>query len=255
LSSHHTTMAPPFTQPHVEQALKRVRVLFGGEWIVDTKKAKLVWEKPLYPIYYFSADDVPEQHLQAVASTDANPDEEVFDVVAVAGGKIASGAATKFKGNSELAGLVRITFSAMNAWFEEEEQIFGHPKDPYKRVDVLQSARHVRVEVNGVEVANTTKPRLLFETGFPVRTYIPKTDTRVDLLVPSTLTSHCPYKGIANYYSVRVPGQDGAESQLVENIVWWYRTPQLECAEIKGYVAFWDEKVDVWVDGEKQAKA
>lgn len=128
---------------------------------------------------------------------------------------------------------------------------------------MLQSSRHVRVVVNDVEVANTTKPRLLFETSLPVRTYIPKTDCRMDLLVPSDLTTQCPYKvrshhgraaltthpprpvqGVANYYSVKIP--DGS---LVRDIVWWYRTPQLECAEIRGYVAFYDEKVDVWVDG------
>lgn len=111
----------------------------------------------------------------------------------------------------DLAGLVSIKFDAVDAWFEEDEQIFVHPKDPYKvgtslflklwtlilalqRVDVLQSSRHVRVEVNGVEVANTTKPRLLFETFLPVRTYIPKTDCRVDLLRPSETTTACPYK-------------------------------------------------------------
>lgn len=130
---------------------------------------------------------------------------------------------------------------------------------------MLQSSRHVRVEVNGVEVANTTKPRLLFETGLRVRTYIPKTDCRMDLLEPSNLTTECPYKvcreinafqsdrltemkGVASYYSVRTP------TGLAEDVVWWYRTPQAECIEIKGFAAFYDEKVDVWVDGEKQKR-
>ncbi|OBZ72580.1 hypothetical protein A0H81_07780 [Grifola frondosa] len=149
----------------------------------------------------------------------------------------------------DLEGLVQLDFGSMDAWFEEDEEIFVHPKDPYKRVDVLHSSRHIRVEVQGVEVANTTKPRLLFETSLPVRTYIPKTDCRVDLLESSELTTQCPYKGIANYYSVKLPS-----GTLVQDIVWWYRTPQLECAEIKGCVAFYDEKVDVWVDGVLQAR-
>ena len=130
---------------------------------------------------------------------------------------------------------------------------------------MLQSSRHVRVEVDGVEVANTHKPRLLFETSLPVRTYIPKTDCRLDLLEPSELKTACPYKvsvpnfqshldrsliqGEASYYSVRLP--DGS---LAKDIVWWYLSPLAECNQIKGFAAFYDEKVDVWVDGVKQER-
>lgn len=135
-----------------------------------------------------------------------------------------------------------------------------------QRVDVLQSSRHVRVEFNGQEIANTTKPRLLFETSLRTRTYIPMTDCRLDLLVPSKTTSECPYKvrasavvldrdslsmlqGVANYYTIRLP--DGTKS---EDSVWWYRTPQAECIEIKGFLAFYDEKLDVFVDGVLQKR-
>jgi uncharacterized protein (DUF427 family) len=120
--------------------------------------------------------------------------------------------------------------------------------------------------VNGIEVANTRSPRLLYETSLPVRTYIPKTHCRMDLLVPSELKTACPYKvsdiffnlechiyriaqGVANYYNVKV-----SENTTVDNIVWWYRNPNLECAAINGYVAFYDEKVDVWVDDVKQTR-
>jgi len=165
---------------------------------------------------------------------------------------------------------VKINWSAMDGWFEEDEEIFDHPKDPYKRVDVLQSSRHVRVEVNGVIVADTHKPRLLFETGLRVRTYIPKTDCRMDLLRPTELKTTCPYKvssfscrylflanllilydvqGTAEYYSIDLP--DGTSA---ENVVWWYRSPIVESGAIKGFLAFYDEKVDVWVDGEKQSR-
>jgi len=137
----------------------------------------------------------------------------------------------------------------MDAWFEEDEQIYIHPKDPYKRVDVLHSSRHIRIEVNGVEVANSRAPRLLYETGLHVRTYLSKTDCRMDLLVPSDLTTGCPYKGEANYYHVKLPS-----GEQFDNIVWWYRNPNLECAAINNCVAFWDEKVDVWVDGVKQPR-
>ncbi|KAF5337939.1 hypothetical protein D9758_013085 [Tetrapyrgos nigripes] len=243
-------MAPPFTKPHVEDSPRRVRVLFGGKVIVDTRKAKLVWEHAWYPQYYFPGSEVSPEFLDSNTKQSKPEGTTIYDVVS--GNARAQGAATVFpSSHSEpaLAGLTKITFSAMNAWFEEDEQIFGHPKDPYKRVDVLQSSRHVRVEVNGVEVANTHKPRFLYETELPVRTYIPKTDCRLDLLVPSSLTTACPYKGVANYYNVQLD-----KDQTVENIVWWYRNPNLECAAINGFVAFYDEKVDVWIDGEKQER-
>ncbi|KAH9949969.1 hypothetical protein B0H21DRAFT_786073 [Amylocystis lapponica] len=237
-------MAPPLTNVHVETTPKRIRVLFGGKYIVDTTNAKLVWLKPYYPTYFFEAANVPTDYLAAASRTS---EYNLFDVVV---GDTRAKDAAKLYLDGDLTGLVQLEFSAMHAWFEEDEQIFVHPKDPYKRVDVLQSSRHVRVEVNGVEVANTTKPRLLFETSLRVRTYIPKTDCKLELFVPSQLTTQCPYKGVANYYNVRLPTGD-----VAENIVWWYRTPQLECAEIKGFVAFYDEKVDVWVDGVRQARS
>jgi len=244
-------MAPPFSTPHIESSPKRVRVLFGGQWIVDTTKSKLVWEKPYYPNYFFVNDDVNQNCLRPSKDAATEGKEITYDVVV--GERVAKAAVVRYaSGDGDFTGLTKITFGAMDAWFEEEEQIFVHPKDPYKRVDVLQSSKHIRVEVDGVEIANSTKPRLLFETSLRVRTYIPKTDCRLDLFERSELTTACPYKGVASYYSVRLPESKG--SKLVEDIVWWYRTPQAECIEIKGYVAFYDEKVDVWVDGVKQPR-
>ncbi|TFY78479.1 hypothetical protein EWM64_g5538 [Hericium alpestre] len=234
---------PSVPFPHAgysESSPKRVRVLFGGHWIADTTQAKLVWEHAFYAHYYFPQSAVSDKYLKP-SSSDSN--SKTYDVVV--GNRRAEAAAISFK-DGDFKGLVKIVFGKMDAWFEEEEQIFVHPKDPYKRVDVLQSARHIRVEVDGVEVANTKKPLLLYETGLHVRTYLPKTDTRLDLLVPSELTTECPYKGVANYYNVNMPS-----GKKHENIVWWYRSPLPDCVDIKGYVAFYDEKVDVWVDGEK----
>ncbi|KAF9489420.1 DUF427-domain-containing protein [Pleurotus eryngii] len=233
---------------HTEPSPKRVRVLFGGTYIVDTRKAKLVWEKPFYPTYFFPHDALDTKYLQEGSSSSYSG--KIYDIVV--GDRRAEGVVTKYfqtdGEDGKLAGLLKITFGAMDAWFEEDEQVFVHPKDPYKRVDVLQSSRHIRVEVNGVEVANTRSPVLLFETGLPVRTYIKKTDCTVDLFVSSGSTTQCPYKGTANYYHVR------AGQELAKDIVWWYQSPILEVAAIKGYVAFYDEKVDVWVDGEKQER-
>ncbi|KAG5333943.1 hypothetical protein C0989_004592 [Termitomyces sp. Mn162] len=164
---------------------------------------------------------------------------EVFDVVV--GERRAPSAVTSYSSEAkDLGGLFTVQFGVMDAWFEEEEQIFVHCKDPYK-------AKNIRIEIEGVEVANTRKPRLLYETGLRVRTYIPKTDCRIDILESSELRTQCPYKGEAEYYHVRIPSK-----KRQDDVVWWYRNPTLECAAIRGYVAFYDEKVDVWVDGEKQ---
>ncbi|KAL0579054.1 hypothetical protein V5O48_002947 [Marasmius crinis-equi] len=224
-------MPPFFSLPHIEPCLKGVRALFGGAFIVDTRKAKLVWEHPYYPFFYFPREEIPQKYLK-----DGSGGKGTYDIVV--GSRRAEGAVKVFDGDDKLAGLAKIDFKAMDAWFEEDEQIFVHPKDPYKRVDVLQSSRHIRVEVNGVEVANTHRPRFLYETGLPIRTYIPKTDCKLDLL------------GVANYYNV----QTSPEKEPTKNVVWWYRNPNLECAAVNGFVAFYDEKVDVWVDGEKQSR-
>ncbi|KII85194.1 hypothetical protein PLICRDRAFT_116610 [Plicaturopsis crispa FD-325 SS-3] len=239
-------MKPPSGQLHIESTPKRVRVLFNGTFVVDTCEARLVWEKPYYPVYFFGHQDLPEKYLQSTGSGSSD-EGTVYNLVV--GSRHAPSSVVKYDGDHALAGLLKIMFGAMDAWFEEEEEVFVHPKDPYKRVDVLQSAREVRVEVNGIEVARTVKPKLLFETSLPVRTYIPKTDCRLDLLVPSALTTQCPYKGVANYYDVHLP-----DGQTIRDVVWWYRAPLPECESIKGYVAFYDEKVDVWVDGKKQAR-
>ncbi|KAF9243423.1 hypothetical protein BU15DRAFT_72100 [Melanogaster broomeanus] len=239
---------PPFKEPYIEDSQKRVRVLFGGKFVVDTYKPKLVWERPFYPTYFFSTSDLPPSLLRK--SEQARPEEgtKVYDLVV--GEQVAKEAVTEFTGqgtHKELGGLLKLNFASADAWFEEDERIYAHPKDPYKRVDVLRASRHVRVEVNGVEVADTHRPHFLHETGLRRRTYIPLMDVRVDLLTPSDTTSLCPYKGWANYYNVRLP-----DGEVHQDIVWYYRTPYPECIKVIGLVAFYDEKVDVWIDGEKQ---
>ena len=148
----------------------------------------------------------------------------------------------------ELRDLVRLDWHSMDAWFEEDEEVFTHPRDPYTRVDILASSRHVRVEVEGVTIGESASPRLLFETGLPVRYYLPKTHVRLDLLIPTDTVTHCPYKGRAEYWSVRVP--DGVRDDLA----WSYRTPLPESHKIAGLIAFYNEKVDVYVDGVLQER-
>jgi uncharacterized protein (DUF427 family) len=147
----------------------------------------------------------------------------------------------------ELANTVAFTFGAFD-WFEEDEPIYVHPRDPYTRIDILQSSRHVEVFIEGTKVAGTHQPRLLFETGLPTRYYIPATDVRMDLLAHSDLTTACPYKGTAHYYDATIDGTS------IERLIWWYPSPLAESQNIAGYLSFYNEKVDIVVDGVEQER-
>ena len=235
----------------LETGAKRVRAYLGGELVADTARPVLVWEKPYYPAYYFPLDDVRGELLSDDGETSHSPsrgDGRLFTVRA--GGKEAHGAALRYDESpiEELRGLIRLDWGAMDAWFEEDEEVFTHPRDPYTRVDILRSSRHVRVEVDGVTVAESISPTLLFETGLPTRYYLPKTHVRMDLLVGTDTVSHCPYKGAAEWWSVR------AGDAVHPDLAWSYRTPLPESAKVAGLVAFYDEKVDVYVDGVLQER-
>jgi uncharacterized protein (DUF427 family) len=139
---------------------------------------------------------------------------------------------------------VRFDWSAMDAWFEEDEQVYVHTRNPYTRVDILPSSREIRVALDGVVLASSTHAYALFETGLPARWYLPKVDVRMDLLVHTDASSQCPYKGTAEYWSARVG------DRLVENIAWSYPTPLPESERVAGLISFYNEKVDLFVDGE-----
>jgi uncharacterized protein (DUF427 family) len=130
----------------------------------------------------------------------------------------------------------------MDHWFEEDEEVFVHARDPYTRIDVLPSNRRVRIEVDGETVADSTNASFLFETGLPTRYYFPKTDVRMDLMTPTDRVTACPYKGTARYWSVSV----GRETH--EDLLWGYDSPFPESQKIAGLVSFYNEKVDIYVD-------
>jgi len=232
----------------VEDGSKRVRIYLAGELIADTIHPKYVWEKPYYPTYYIPVADVRMDALVAtgeVAHSPSRGDAAVHDVKVNA--ITADNAAWVYRDGPipDVTDTVAFRFSAFD-WFEEDEKIFVHPRDPYTRIDILQSSRHVEVFMAGTKVADTRQPRLLFETGLPTRYYIPETDVRMDLLSHSDLTTECPYKGTAHYYHATI---DGA---TVENHIWWYPTPVAESQRIAGYLAFYNEKVEIVIDGVSQ---
>jgi uncharacterized protein (DUF427 family) len=132
-------------------------------------------------------------------------------------------------------------------WLEEDVPIYVHPKDPFKRIDILQSTRPIKVQINGQEIASSGFSTHLLETGLPTRYYLPLASADPKYLRPSTLKTKCPYKGEAEYYDV-VIAQTG---EVIENIIWYYRTPTHESAGIAGLICFYNEKVDIWLDGTK----
>ena len=235
----------------IENGQKRVRVFLDGECVGDSARVTLVWEKPYYPVYYFPQDDVRMELLTASGEEKRSPSRGTATLFNVkAGAKKAENAAYTYPEPKieELSGLVAFHWSAMDAWFEEDEEVFVHARDPYTRVDALPSSRHIEVKINGVTVADSTKPTLLFETGLPTRYYLPLTDVRMDLLRDSDTSTQCPYKGEASYYSVELDGE------LIEDIVWYYKYPVEESSRIAGMVSFYNEKVDIFVDGEPEGR-
>ena len=234
-----------------EPGHRKIRTYLGGELVAETTSPLLVWEKPYYPVYYFPTSDVRMDLLTETGETKRSPsrgDATLF-TVATSGTK-AEGAAYRHLDSpvAELRDYVAFDWDAMDSWFEENEEVYVHARDPYTRVDVLQSSRHIEVVIDGVKVADSKTPRLLFETGLPVRYYLPKTDVRMDLLEATDLHTKCPYKGTASYYDVVIEGNRH------ENVVWWYPFAAEESQRVAGLVSFYNEKLDIYVDGELETK-
>jgi uncharacterized protein (DUF427 family) len=229
----------------VEPGPKWVRAYLGGELVLDTRTPWLVWEVPYYPAYYVPVDDVRAE-LIPTGATEHSPSRGTATLYDVrASGITAPSAARRFVDSpiSELRDLVRFDWGALDEWLEEDEPVYVHPRDPYKRVDILASSRRVCVELDGVVLADSLAPRILYETSLPPRYYLPLPDLRHELLRPSTSTSQCPYKGTAAYWSVEINGE------LHPDLVWIYRTTLPESQKIAGLACFYNERVDLTVDG------
>jgi uncharacterized protein (DUF427 family) len=237
--------------PAVEPTPRWVRVRLGDELVADSRRALLhvqygpgALPRSFLPTYYLPVDDVVPGSL-----VDPAEERDGLTVWTVqAGGRRADGAAWTHRtapGPLEaLAGLVTFSWSDPLTWFEEDEPLPAHARDPHKRVDVVPSSRHVRVEADGELLAESGRPLLLFETSLPTRYYLPPEDVRVDLL-PSPTTSVCPYKGVASWWSAR------AGDRLLEDVAWSYPRPVPENPRIAGRICFRNERVDLTVDGER----
>ena len=226
----------------VELSGKRVRVLLGGTIVADSYAPLLVWEGPHYPTYYLPPDDVKLDLLKDTGETKhstSRGDAHLYEVTV--GDR--HGAASRYLESPipEIVGYVRFDWASMDEWLEEDEPVYTHARDPYARIDILSSSRHVVVTLDGVILADTRQPRLLFETGLPTRYYIPMSDLALDRLVPSPSITHCPYKGDATYWSAMVGGR------LVEDVAWTYRYPLPESLKIAGLVAFYPDKATISV--------
>jgi uncharacterized protein (DUF427 family) len=234
----------------VEPCHKRIRVYRDNQLVVDTLHARYVWESPHYPTYYLPAADFRAE-LRPTGATEHSPsrgEAEVLDVVTAGG--TAAGAGRRYRDSpiEALRDAVRLDWGAMDEWLEEDEPVYTHARDPYSRVDILASSRHVRVELGGVTLAESHSPRILFETGLPPRYYLPISDLRMEYLRPSRTATHCPYKGTAAYWTVEVGGR------IYEDYVWIYRTPLPESQKIAGLACFYNERVDIYVDGAVQER-
>lgn len=240
----------PVTVNHVEPVPRRIRAFLGGELVLDTTRALYVWEWPGYPQYYVPRDDVRAELLVdegTVQQTRRGPARH-FGLKAGATERPAAARLLEQSPVEGLTGTFRFQWDALDSWFEEDEQVFVHPRNPYTRLDVLRSSRHIRVEFDGELLAESRSPLLLFETGLPTRFYLDRTDVRFDNLEPSNTVTACPYKGTTSeYWSAR---RDPASADLA----WSYNFPTREVLPIAGLVAFYNERVDLTVDGERLAR-
>jgi uncharacterized protein (DUF427 family) len=229
----------------VEPAPRRVRGYLANELVFDTTAARYVWEVPYYPQYYIPVGDVRAEFLR----DEDHPQQVQFGPSRlhslIGAGQTHQSAARVFDADSgsPVAGTVRFQWDLLR-WFEEDEPIYGHPRNPYSRVDALRSHRHVRVELDGVLLADTRSPVLLFESGLPTRYYIDPTNIAFEHLQPSSTQTLCPYKGVTSaYWSVRTG------ETLHSDLAWTYHYPLPAVAPIAGLLAFYNEKLDIVVDG------
>jgi uncharacterized protein (DUF427 family) len=254
-----------------EPTAKRIRAVLGGETVVDTTRAVFLWEpRRVVATWAVPIEDVRGQLTLGAPMTAAGEDvglplPDVHDrpvltpaipfavhtapgdpLDLVAAGEKRVGAAFRLE-DPQLTDYVALDFAAFDGWLEEDEPNVSHPREPFHRVDALASSRHVRLERDGELIAESARPVLLFETLLPTRYYLPAEDVRVPL-EPSDTRSWCAYKGAASYFSPVLGGRP------IPDLAWTYRAPLREAAPVRDLVCFFDERVDVVLDGERRPR-
>ena len=229
---------------HIEPVPRRIRAMLAGEVVLNTTNALYVWEWPNYPQYYIPIADVnrallvDEQHTERLHRGSAQ-------LHGLKVGQVIRPSSARLYIDGSVAGAVRFDWDALDAWFEEDEEVFVHPRNPYSRVDVLRSTRSVRIELDGALLAESSSPVMVFETGLPTRYYLDRTDIDFTHLVATDTETACPYKGTTSgYWSIKI----GEEVQA--DLAWSYDFPTRELLPIAGLIAFYNEKVDLFLDGQ-----
>ncbi|OBZ10068.1 MULTISPECIES: DUF427 domain-containing protein [Bacillales] len=237
-------------QIRAERSPKWIRVVFGGVTVADSKQVLVVTETGRLPVYYFPLEDVKTELIawSEQRENQGNKGEAVYGDITV-DNLVFERAAWQYPEpageSSIIKGYISFAWKQADAWYEEEEQIFVHARDPYSRIDAIPSSRHVQVYIGGKLIADSRRPVILYETGLTPRYYLPKEDIRFDLLKPSATTTQCPYKGTATYWSAL--HEDG---QTTKDIVWSYAEALPEVHEIAGRLSFYNEEVDaIYIDG------
>jgi uncharacterized protein (DUF427 family) len=231
---------------------RRLRAFVGDTLVLDTRRAHLLHETGIRPVAYAPLEDFDQALLEKTQTTSHCPfkgdasywslrvgDELREDVV--------WGYEEPLESAPWLRGFAALYPGRADRWLVEDEPVAGGLRDPYHRVDVHTSSRPVRVTAAGELIAHSTHPTLVFETSMPVRAYLPR-EAVAGELVPSETRTYCPYKGEASYWTVKVGGKE------LPDLVWGYLDPIAECPRIQGYLCFFNEKVDIYVDGELQPR-
>ena len=242
-------------QLRFEPVTKRVRASYAGSPLLDTVDALVVWEpRRVVPMYAVPRADVVAT-LTPCPTPDPPPDlppilgpvhfewhfheGESFTLDLQGRSFEAAGFVAA---DADLGGRVVVDYLPFD-WVEESAPMTGHPHDPFKRLDVLPSDRHVVVSVGGQVLADTRRAVAIYETHLPVRWYVPPEDVRADLLTDSDATSTCAYKGVATYFSLR----DGDDETT--DLAWTYVEPLHEAEQVRGHLCFYAERTDLSVDG------
>jgi uncharacterized protein (DUF427 family) len=238
---------------YVEPTPKRIRAQVAGETVADSRKALILSESGLQPVYYFPRDDVrlelfepTERHTKCPIKGEAS-----YYSIRVGDREVRNGAwyyPDPIEGAEPIADMIAFYWDRIDRWLEEDEEIHVHPRDPYHRIDVLDSSRHVRISLDGELLAESTRPTALFESNLPPRWYLPREDVVAELEPTDTVT-RCGYKGQASYYAVRL-----GSGETVRDLVWTYEDPLEESVRIKDLLCFFNERVDIELDGEPEER-